>query len=291
MALETWTIKKLLEWIIAYFEKNGVDAPRLSAELLLCHILKLERIQLYTFYDRIVGSEQLAELRAMVKRAAEHEPIAYLVGRCDFYSLPLKITPDCLIPRPETERLIERAIDFLRGRTGSQYVLDLCTGSGCIVAAIAKNVENLRVVATDISDKALAVAAENIKRHKLEGKVKLLGGDLFDPIITGLDKTQFDLIVCNPPYVSDLEYEKLEPNVKKYEPKLALYAGADGLDIYKRILEKVDDFLEPDGALMMEIGYAQGPAIQQMLEQTGIFKEIKIEKDFADNDRIAVAKK
>jgi release factor glutamine methyltransferase len=283
--MEAWTIKRLLEWIIAYFDKNGVDAPRLSAELLLCHVLNLERIQLYTFYDRLVGAEQLAELRAMVKRAAEHEPIAYLVGRCEFYSLPLKITPDCLIPRPETELLVERAVDFLRGRTGEQYALDLCTGSGCIAAAIAKNVKDVQVAATDISDRALAVAADNIRQHKLQDKVKLLCGDLFDPIINGLDKTHFDLIVCNPPYVSDLEYEKLEPNVKKYEPKLALYAGADGLDIYKRILEKVEDFLKPDGALMMEIGYAQGPAIHQMLETTAI------EKDFADNDRIAIAKK
>ncbi|MBL7214371.1 MAG: peptide chain release factor N(5)-glutamine methyltransferase [Phycisphaerae bacterium] len=291
MALEIWTIKKLLEWISEYFETNGVDSPRLSAELLLCHILKLERIQLYTLYDRVVQADQLTALRALVKRGAEHEPIAYLVGRCEFYSLPLKITPDCLIPRPETEHLVERSVDFLRNRPSPQYVLDLCTGSGCIAAAIAKNVKDVRIVATDICDNALKVAAENIHRHKLEDKVTLLCGDLFDAIIEGLDQTRFDLIVSNPPYVSDLEYEKLDHNVKKYEPKLALYAGIDGLDIYKRIMEKVDQFLKPDGALMMEIGYAQGPAIQQMLEQSGIFKEINIEKDFANNDRIAIAKK
>jgi len=291
MAQEQWTIKKLLEWVSNYFEQHGVDAPRLAAELLLCHVLKLERIQLYTLYDRVVNPEQLTELRGLVKRAAEHEPIAYLVGRCEFYSLGLKITPDCLIPRPETELLVERAIDFLRGRPGAHYVLDLCTGSGCIAAVIAKNVQDAEVVATDISDTALAVAAENMKRHQLDENVKLLCGDLFDPIIQGLDKMRFDLIVCNPPYVSENEYEKLEPNVKTYEPKLALYAAADGLDIYQRILEKVDDFLKPDGALMMEIGYAQGPATRQMLETTGIFKDIHIEKDFADNDRIIIAKK
>ncbi len=291
MALEIWTIKKLLEWISDYFETNGVDSPRLSAELLLCHILKLERIQLYTLYDRVVQAEQLAALRALVKRGAEHEPVAYLVGRCEFYSLGLKITPDCLIPRPETEHLVERSVDFLRQRSGPQYVLDLCAGSGCIAAAIAKNVKDVQVVATDICDNALKVAAENIARHKLEDKVTLLCGDLFDAIIEGLDETRFDLIVSNPPYVSDIEYEKLDHNVKKYEPKLALYAGIDGLDIYQRILEKVDDFLKPDGALMMEIGYAQGPAIQKMLEATNIFKEIRIEKDFANNDRIAIAKK
>lgn len=291
MAQEQWTIKKLLEWIIAYFEKSGVDAPRLSAELLLCHVLGLERIQLYTLYDRIVGPDQLAALREMVRRAAAHEPIAYLVGRCEFYSLPLKITPECLIPRPETEHLVERAIDFLRTRTGGQYVLDLCTGSGCIAAAIAKNVPNVSVIATDINDSALKIAAENIARHKLTDKVKLLCGDLFDPILKGLDQTHFDLIVCNPPYVSDLEYENLASNVREYEPKAALYGGADGLDVYKRILEKVEDFLQPDGTLMMEIGYAQGPAIRQMLETSGSFNNITIEKDFANNDRIVIAKK
>ena len=138
--MEIWTIKKLLEWVTGYFEEKGVDSPRLSAELLLCYVLGLERIQLYTLYDRVVDPQQLAQLRALVKQAGEHEPVAYLVGRCEFYSLPLTITPDCLIPRPETEHLVEKAILFLRQREGTQQVLDLCTGSGCIAAAIAKNV-------------------------------------------------------------------------------------------------------------------------------------------------------
>ncbi len=289
--MEIWTIKKLLEWISKYLEGKGVDSARLSAELLLCHVLGLERIQLYTLYDRVVQAEQLATLRALVKRCGEQEPVAYLVGRCEFYSMGLTISPECLIPRPETEHLVERAIDFLRGRSEPPYVLDLCTGSGCIAAAIAKNVKDAQVIATDICDNALKVAAENVQRHKLEGKVRLLCGDLFDAIIEGLDRTRFDLIVSNPPYVSDAEYDGLDTNVKKYEPKLALLAGVEGLDVYKRIVEQVDDFSKPDGALMMEIGFAQGPAIQQMLENAGIFKDIKIEKDFANNDRIAIAKK
>lgn len=290
-AMETWTIKKLLEWVTGYFEDKGVDAPRLSAELLLCDVLGLERIQLYTLFDRVVTPPQLAALRAMVKRAAEHEPIAYLVGRCEFYSLPLTISSDCLIPRPETEGLVEKAIMFLRGREGGQLVLDLCTGSGCIAAAIAKNVEDVQVAATDISDAALKVAAENIEKLKLTEQVQLLCGDLFDPIIEGLDEARFDLIVSNPPYVSESEYESLEKNVKEYEPAHALLAGADGLDVYRRIVEKADDFLKPDGALMMEIGYAQGPAIRKLLEASGVFKTITIVKDFANNDRIAIAKK
>ena len=289
--MEAWTIKKLLEWICGYFEQNGVDAPRLSAELLLCHVLKLERIQLYTLYDKVVAADDLATLRAMVKRAAEHEPVAYLVGRCEFYSLPLTITSDCLIPRPETEHLVERAVDFLRSRPAPQRVLDICTGSGCIAAAIAKNVPQVDIIATDICDKALAVAAANIEKLTLTEQVQLLCGDLFDPIINGLDDPQFDLIVSNPPYVSDAEFEALDKNVKDYEPTLALRAGVDGLDVYHRIIEQADNFLKPNGALIMEIGYAQGPAIRQLLIDSGIFTDTIIEKDFANNDRIAIAKK
>lgn len=289
-AMEVWTIKKLLEWVSGYFEQKGIDSPRLSAELLLCHVLRLERIQLYTLYDRAVDKPQLEALRGLVKRAGEQEPIAYLVGRCEFYSLPLKITRDCLIPRPETEELAEKAILFLRGRTGAQRALDLCTGSGCIAAAIAKSVKDVQVVATDISDAALKVAAENMEQLKLAEKVQLLCGDLFDALIEGLDR-QFDLIMSNPPYVSDAEFEKLDRNVKEYEPVAALRAGVDGLDVYKRIIAQAGDFLKPDGALMMEIGYAQGPAVKQLLEDSGIFTDIKIEKDFAKNDRIAIAKR
>lgn len=287
--MEIWTIQKLLNWITEYFTQKGMDSPRLSAELLLCHVLKLERIQLYTFFDRAVSKPELDTLRALVKRGAEHEPVAYLVGRCEFYSLSLTITPACLIPRPETELLVERAIHFLRKRSGSQAVLDLCTGSGCIAAAIAKNVATAQVTATDICDAALAVAAKNIEAHKLSERVRLLCGDLFDPVVKGLDAPAFDVIVSNPPYVSEGEYETLDKNVKDYEPKHALLAGVDGLDVYRRIVAQAGEFLKGDGALMMEIGYAQGAAVKALLEEAGDFQSVRIEKDLSNNDRIAIA--
>jgi release factor glutamine methyltransferase len=289
--METWTIKRLLEWISGYFESSGVDAPRLSAELLLCHVLGLERIQLYTLYDTVVSAADLATLRAMVKRAAAHEPVAYLVGRCEFYSLPLTITPDCLIPRPETEQLVERAVDFLRRRPSPQRVLDVCTGSGCIAAAIAKNVPGATLVATDLCDKALSVAAANLDKLGLTDRVQLLGGDLFDAILSGLDETRFDLVVSNPPYVSDAEFAALDKNVKDYEPAMALRGGVDGLDVYRRLVAQVGDYLVPDGALMLEIGYEQGDAVRQLLREAGLFAETVIEKDFAKHDRVAIAKK
>ena len=291
LAMQTWTIQKLLNWITEYLTGKRIDSPRLSAELLLSGVLAMKRIELYTQFDKPVAKQQLDRLHDLVKRAGQDEPIAYLVGKTEFYSLELNITPDCMVPRPETELLVERAIEFLRTRPGTQFLCDLCTGSGCIAVAIAKNFPDARIIATDICDAALAVAAGNLEKHQLKDRITLLCGDLFDPIISGLDVDKFDLIVCNPPYVSTEEYEKLDKNVKDYEPKKALFAGVDGLDIYRRIIEKSDQFLKPDAALMLEIGYAQGTAVKELLEQTSAFAEIRIEKDYHKNDRIVSARK
>lgn len=289
--MKAWTTQKLLNWITDYFTDSNIDSPRLSAELLLSHILRMERIELYMHFDRRVDKTSLDKLHQLVKRAAESEPVAYLVGKTEFYSMQIKVTSDCLIPRPETELLVERAIDLLRSRSGTQHVCDLCTGSGCVAVAIAANFPNAKITATDICDAALAVAADNVAKHDLTSRVRLLCGDLFEPIIEGLDKTAFDLIVCNPPYVTTAEYAKLDRNVKDYEPEIALHAGEDGLDTYKRIIDQVDQHLCADSALILEIGYAQGPAVEELLQKAGCFSDIKIEKDFHNNDRIAIARK
>ena len=287
--METWTIQRLLNWVTEYFTGKGIDAPRLSAELLLSHVLGLKRIELYTQFDKPVARPELDALRGLVKRAGGHEPIAYLTGKTEFYSLELNITGDCMIPRPETELLVQRAIEFLRTRRGLQFVCDLCTGSGCIAVAVAKNFPDARVMATDISAAALDVAAKNVEKHQLTERITLLQGDLFEPLVRQLDVDQFDLIVCNPPYVSAAEYEALDKNVKDYEPRIALFAGDDGLDIYRKIIAKADQYLKPQAALILEIGYAQGTAVRELLEQTGAFGEIKVEKDVHDNDRIVTA--
>jgi release factor glutamine methyltransferase len=291
LAMQTWTIQKLLNWITEHFTKKGIDSPRLSAELLLSCVLAMKRIELYTQFDKAVDKQQLDRLHELVERAGRNEPVAYLTGKTEFYSLELNITPDCMIPRPETELLVERAIEFLRTRPGKQFVCDLCTGCGCIAVAIAKNSPEATIIATDISDTALNIAAGNVEKHQLKDRIRLLCGDLFDAFVPPLDVDKFDLIVCNPPYVSAAEFEKLDKNIKDYEPRLALFAGDDGLDVYRRIIDKADQFLRPDGALMLEIGFTQGRAIKELLEQAGTFTEIKIEKDHHDNDRIAIARK
>jgi len=287
--MEQWTIGKLLTWMSGHLAEKAVDAPRLSAELLLSHVLGCKRIELYTNFDQPVEQTRLDELRGLVKRCAEHEPVGYLVGRCEFYSLEIRLNRTCLIPRPETELLVERAIDLLRLRPKPAAVLDLCTGSGCIAIAIAMNVPECRVAATDLSDEVLSVADENVRAHGLTERVRLLRGDLFDPLIGGLDETSFDLIVANPPYVSSAEMETLDRNVKEYEPVSALHGGVDGLDVYRRIAERVGPFLKADGVLMLEIGYAQGPAVRGLLEATSLFAKITVEKDRSNNDRIVTA--
>lgn len=289
--MEKWTIQKLLGWIVDYFEKKKVDSPRLSAEMLLSYVLQLQRIELYVHFDRLVPPDKLKLLHELVKRAGAREPVAYLVGKTEFYSLEIKVNRNCLIPRPETELLAERAIEFLRKRPGKQYVCDLCTGSGCIAIAIAKGVKDVQIIATDICDEALSVAAENTEHHQLTETIKLLCGDLFTPIIEGLDETKFDLIVSNPPYISTSEYETLDKNVKEYEPKKALHAGEEGLDVYRRIIEQATEHLKDGAALMLEIGYTQGNAIKELLEKANCFSEITIEKDYQKNDRVVTAKK
>ena len=288
--METWTIQKLLNWVAGYFTEKGIDSPRLSGELLLSHVLGLKRIELYTQFDKIVEQDKLVELHELVKRAGEHEPIAYLTGKCEFYSLEFEVTCDCLIPRPETEVLVEQAIEFLRQRGGRQFVCDLCTGCGCIAAVIAKNYADAQMVATDISEAALKVAAKNVAKHGLGGRVELLCGDLFEPLVPYLDSEKFDLIVCNPPYVSEAEYEELERNVKDYEPKPALDGGEDGLEILRQIIGQAPRFLKDDGTLMLEIGFEQGPAVRGLLERSGCFGQVGIEKDLQGKQRVAIAR-
>jgi len=286
---QVWTIQKLLDWMIGCFTEKRIDSPRLSAELILSSVLQMERIQLYMHFDKEVQKAQLDKLHNLVKRCLQNEPVQYLTGKCEFYSLSFKVSPACLIPRPETELLVERAIEFLRGRQGKQYVCDLCTGCGCVAIAIAKNSPDAKVIATDICDKALSVAAENMAKYNLSGQIEFLQGDLFKPIISQLDVKEFDLIVCNPPYISGAEYEKLDEKVKNYEPKLALDGGVDGLDVYQRIAAQAGGHLKKDGALILEIGYLQGQAVKKLLEGSGCFGPIKIEKDFSNNDRIITA--
>jgi len=285
--MAAWTIKALLEWITPHLTDKGVDSPRLCAEFLLTEVLDMQRMDLYTQFNTIVSAEHLAILRDLVKRAGEHEPVAYLVGKSEFYSIELNIKPGCSIPRPETELLVQECIDILREHNTKQTILDLCTGSACIAIALAMNYKDAHITASDISAEALAIAQTNIKKHALEQRINLVHGDLFEPI----DSTCFDIIVCNPPYIAETEYKDLDKNVRDYEPKLALCAGIKGLDLYQRIIEQVHNYLKPNAYLLLEIGYNQADALENMINNTGQFKCVCIKKDFQGHTRVVIAQK
>lgn len=284
-----WTTTKLLDWMVGYLDKAGVESARLRSEMLLSHILGVQRIMLYI--DSPVAADKLTSLKELVRQAADHKPVEYIIGHTTFYSMTINVSTDTLIPRPETEDVVQHAIDALRGRGADcRRVLDMCTGSGCIAAAIAKNVPDCSVVATDVSLGALAVAAGNFKLCKVDQRVTLLEGNMFEPL-AGLDNGVFDVIVSNPPYVTAAEYEQLDKNVRDYEPSLALLAGADGLDFYRRIAAVAPEHLKADGVLVLEIGYQQGDAVSALLKDAGRFTDVKVHKDLTGNDRVITAQK
>jgi release factor glutamine methyltransferase len=288
----TWTVQRLLEWTTPFFTRKGVDSPRLNAELLLSHVLQVPRIKLYTDYQRTVDARPLATYRDLVKRAAEQEPVAYLTGRAHFFSLELEVTRDVLIPRPDTETLVEHVIQLVRSESGleSPRILDLCTGSGCVAAAIAQNVKTANVIATDISPAAVEVAQRNIQRLGLETRVTVLRGDLFDALESPVHRQPFHLIVGNPPYIATHQIDGLDRSVRDYEPISALDGGLDGLTLHRRILSDAPALLLPGGQLFLEIAFDQGEASRQLALEYPKFQNVRIIKDYGGNDRVLAAK-
>jgi release factor glutamine methyltransferase len=290
---ETWTVRRILEWTTAFFTRKEVDAPRLSAELLLAHVLGTPRIKLYTDYLRPLSDAELTPFRELVRRASEQEPIAYLTGRAHFFSLEFEVRRDVLIPRPDTETLVENVLQTARLQTGLEAprVLDLCTGSGCIACAIAANLKGSNVIAIDISEAAVAVARRNVERLKLSDRVTVEQGDLFAPLSQMVDARPFDLIVANPPYIPSAEVPRLDPSVRNYEPLKALDGGPDGLALHRRILTGAPERLLPGGRIYLEIQFDHGPEARELLEANDAFEEVRVLKDYGGHDRVVTAKK
>jgi release factor glutamine methyltransferase len=308
MTLETpsqseWTTRKLLDWTLGYLDRSGVESPRLCAEMLLAHVLGCQRIDLYVQFDHCPTDSQRAAFKALFKRCAEHEPVAYLTGKAHFYNLELKVSSAVLIPRPETELLVVAALDFLKQiNMDRQYgssrphakeqpkVLDLCCGSGCIALALATNAPDASILATDHCNEALKIAWENLETHQLTHQVHLRQSDLYADLKPDPEHW-FDLIVSNPPYISQADYEKLAPVVRDYEPQQALLGGEDGLDYLRRIISDGNAHLQPGGALMLEIAYNQGQDVISLLEQSGSLNNIETHKDHQGHERIITARK
>lgn len=288
MADGPWTVQRLLEWTTPFFTRKDVDTPRLSAELLLSHVLGVPRIKLYTDYQRVLSEAQLVQYRDLVRRAGEQEPVAYLTGQAHFFHLELEVNRDVLIPRPDTEVLVENAIRLARARAdwNPPRLLDLCSGSGCVAGAIAANLKSALVTAVEISPAAAVVMRRNVEKLGLNDRVTSLEGDLFAPLSGG---ERFHLIVANPPYIPSAQIAALDRSVREYEPMTALDGGADGLSIHRRIWASAGDRLEPEGSILLEIAYDQGRAALAAMKEYPMFGEIRILKDYAGRDRVIAA--
>lgn len=290
MSPETWTVLQLLKWAADYFASHQIHPPRPTAELLLAHILGFNRVDLYIQYDRPLNARELAAFKDVIKRRLRGEPVAYIVGERGFWSLDLHVTPDVLIPRPETEMLVETALGVLpESRVGEpKRVLDLGTGSGAIVLALAMERPGHWFYAVDRSWMALKVAGKNARKYGLKETVQFVCADWFD----GLAEKQsgFDLIISNPPYVRRSEIDELAVDVSKYEPREALDGGPDGLDLIRILVRRAPTFVRPAGWLVFEIGYDQAEGVQRLMSATGGYEEIAVIKDYSGHDRVIRAR-
>ena len=280
---EAWSVLDLLQWTANYFAGKGIENGRLDAELLLAEILQLNRIGLYLHFDRPVNSDELAAFRALIERRARREPLAYILGRCEFWSLTFKVGPDVLIPRGDTETLVEAALKVL---PPGGNLLDIGVGSGAIALAIAHERPDAQVEGIDLSPAALALAAENAQILGLTARVALRQGDLF-----ALDDSrQYDVIVSNPPYIAIEEQATLMPEVRDFEPALALFAGDDGLDCYRALIPAARGALRSSGILLVEVGAGQAAAVAELFAIAG-YVEIFTRRDLAGIERVVGGRK
>jgi release factor glutamine methyltransferase len=287
----TWTVGKVMAFCRSHFEKHQIESPRLFAELILSHVLSIPRINVYADVHRVMADAELAKTRDLVKRACQHEPIQYLTGKAPFFGHEFVVTPDVLIPRGDTETLVEQALLHLKSLaiTDSPRVLDLCTGSGCVGLSIARQVKNAQLCLSDLSAKAIEVAKLNATQLKLQDRVQWFVGDLFEPLHQRVDASKFHLITANPPYIPTAHVQQLDANVRDYEPRIALDGGPDGLLFYRRLVADTQKFLTPGGRLVVEIGFDQGDAVTQLFEHSDGWADVKLTHDLHKNPRVVGA--
>ena len=283
---EPWTIARIAAWIAKDLAAREVPSPRLEAELLVAHALKLRRLDIFLRHDQPLSPEELTMIRALVERRRRHEPLAYLTGEREFYGRTFTVDRRVLIPRPETEHLVDAVVAFLRARAETpSAVLDLCTGSGCIAVTVALAVPHATLDAVDLSPAALEVARANVARHKLAERVTLHEGSLFKP----LGDKRVDVIASNPPYIPSDEIPGLMPDVSQHEPHLALDGGPDGTVVLRALLAAVPARLNPGGLLAVEVGHDQGPWAVHEATAVGLL-DARMEKDLAGFPRVLLAR-
>jgi release factor glutamine methyltransferase len=281
---DDWTILRLIQWTTQYFDNKRIQQPRAGAELLLAHALGMERLQLYLNYDQPLKPEELTRYREAVRRRAAREPVQYITGRQEFWSLEFEVNPAVLIPRPETEILVEKALGLLTGiQDRNPLVLELGTGSGAIAVALAHEHAGLQVVAGDISPAALEVARRNAGRHLVDSRIHFVAMDLCRGF---LPATVFDLIVSNPPYISDPEFSDLAPEISRYEPAAALRGGPQGLTLIRDIIANAHQYLRAEASLVLEIGQGQSTVLADEFAHPLYYEPIRFYPDYSGIMRV-----
>ena len=271
--------KEAYENGINELSRVGIPDAGLDARLLLEYICNTNHSTLYAHPDKELTDKEESDYKALIARRASRETVAYILGNQDFMGLNFKVNENVLIPEQDTETLVEEALRFCED---GMRILDLCTGSGCIALSILNFTNDTKAVCTDISDKALEVAALNSENLGLKERAEFVHADLFP----AKDGTKYDLVVSNPPYIASSVIETLAPEVKDFEPRLALDGDEDGLSFYRRIINEVPEYLYSNGYLIMEIGYDQGQAVKELLEQDNRYHDIEVIKDYSGNDRV-----
>jgi release factor glutamine methyltransferase len=279
---QPWTISRLLEWTTRYLTGKDFETPRLDAEVLLSHALGCKRIELYTRHDDEPPEETRAKFKELVQQRVKGCPVAYLVGRKEFFSLELGVNRDVLIPRPDTESVVGECLRLAKEIAAPQ-ILDIGTGSGCLAVAVAKYHKTAQVAAVDVSAAALTVAARNAVKHGVAERIRFLEGDLFAPIPAA---ERFDLILSNPPYIPHGDIAGLAVGVREYEPHLALDGGADGYAVFDRLIAGAHERLKPGGYLIVEIGAPQEESARQRLEAMGVYELGKTILDGSGHPRV-----
>jgi release factor glutamine methyltransferase len=312
-----WSIVALLRWTADFFKEKGVSEPRASAEILLAHALGLGRLDLYLRHDQPLTPEELARFKALILRRRQGEPVAYLTGHKEFWSLDFLVTPATLIPRPETEVLVEAVIGVCGGggfpRAGSpcyrefspagkpvqpgqdacapgesNLALDVGAGSGAVVVALARELPAMSWIAVDVSAPALEVARENARRHSVAERIAFLRGDLLSPLRPG---TRFEIITANLPYVAQAEWEQLPKEIRDYEPKGALLGGEDGLDLLKQLCRQAHTYLAAGGWLALEVGAGQADRVMNFIDDAKAYDALKTVSDYQGIPRVVLARR
>jgi release factor glutamine methyltransferase len=309
-----WTVRRLTRWMTAHFSRRGVESPRVVADTLLANVLGCERMRLYMEPDREPSEAERERLRGLVARASRHEPLQYLVGEWPFWGSAFEVGPATLIPRPATESLVERAVGIARDDPSfvgkSLCLVDACTGTGCIAVATMLGLRRSRreggcrplgeaaggaggiahrAIATELVPEAAELARRNIARHGLSGAIEVRDGDLLEPLATEPDAS-IDLLLANPPYVSDAEWDGLAPNVRDFEPATALRGGRDGLDLVRRLVAGAPRLVRPGGWMLVEIGHAQRESAPATLDRAA-WDSIEVLKDHEGFWRVLVARR